>query len=69
MEKILSQDEIDALLKGVDSGAVEAKPQDDAAAATGAKQFDLFNQERIIRGRMPTLELINDRFIRRQAIS
>jgi flagellar motor switch protein FliM len=69
MEKILSQDEIDALLKGVVSGEVEATPQGEAAAATGAKQFDLFNQERIIRGRMPTLELINDRFIRRQAVS
>ena len=69
MEKILSQDEIDALLNGVDSGAVESKPPEEPAAAAGAKQFDLFNQERIIRGRMPTLELINDRFIRRQAIS
>ena len=69
MEKILSQDEIDALLKGVDSGAVESKPAEEPAAASGAKQFDLFNQERIIRGRMPTLELINDRFIRRQTIS
>ncbi|MDH4186137.1 MAG: flagellar motor switch protein FliM [Nitrospira sp.] len=68
MEKILSQDEIDALLKGVVAGDVEAKP-DDGAAVPGAKRYDLYNQERIIRGRMPTLELINDRFIRRQAIS
>ena len=69
MEKILSQDEIDALLKGVVSGEVEAKPQDETPAAAGVKQYDLFNQERIIRGRMPTLELINDRFIRRQTAS
>ncbi len=69
MEKILSQDEIDALLNGVGSGAVESKSPEEPAAASGAKQFDLFNQERIIRGRMPTLELINDRFIRRQTIS
>lgn len=70
MEKILSQDEIDALLKGVSSGEVEAKPQEEVASGEpGAKRYDLYNQERIIRGRMPTLELINDRFIRRQAIS
>lgn len=68
MEKILSQDEIDALLKGVGSGEVESKPED-AAGAPGAKRYDLYNQERIIRGRMPTLELINDRFIRRAATS
>ena len=70
MEKILSQDEIDALLKGVVSGEVDTAPKDDAGAdgpEAGIKQYDLLNQERIIRGRMPTLEMINDRFIRRQS--
>lgn len=67
MEKILSQDEIDALLKGVVSGEVDTAPKEDTPAAGGVKQYDLLNQERIIRGRMPTLELINDRFIRRQS--
>lgn len=69
MEKILSQDEIDALLKGVVSGEVDTAPKDDAPSTRGAKQYDLLNQERIIRGRMPTLELINDRFIRRQSVA
>ncbi|MCS6284725.1 MAG: Flagellar motor switch protein FliM [Nitrospirota bacterium] len=71
MDKILSQDEIDALLKGVVSGEVETTPPDEAAAepATGVKGYDLLNQERIIRGRMPTLEMINDRFVRRQAVA
>jgi len=68
MEKILSQDEIDALLKGVVSGEVDTAPKDDAPKG-GAKQYDLLNQERIIRGRMPTLELVNDRFIRRQSVA
>lgn len=67
MEKILSQEEIDALLKGVVSGEVDTSPKAAAAAAGGVTQYDLLNQERIIRGRMPTLELINDRFIRRQS--
>ena len=67
MENILSQDEIDALLKGVSAGEVAANSNAQEPAGAGAKHFDLFNQERIIRGRMPTLELINDRFIRRQS--
>ena len=69
MEKILSQDEIDALLKGVVSGEVETQAGEDGQPAGGVKQYDLFNQERIIRGRMPTLELINDRFTRHQSLS
>jgi len=71
MEKILSQDEIDALLNGVVSGEVETAPPAEVAAeaTTGVKGYDLLNQERIIRGRMPTLEMINDRFVRRQAVA
>jgi flagellar motor switch protein FliM len=69
MEKILSQDEIDALLKGVVSGEVETQAGEEGQPAGGVKQYDLFNQERIIRGHMPTLELINDRFTRRQSLS
>jgi flagellar motor switch protein FliM len=68
MEKILSQDEIDALLKGVVSGEVETQAEE-AQSAGGVKQYDLFNQERIVRGRMPTLELITDRFTRHLSIS
>jgi flagellar motor switch protein FliM len=58
---VLSQDEIDALLHGVDSGAVatEAPP-----APGEARSYDLANQVRIVRGRMPTLEMINERFAR-----
>lgn len=69
MEKILSQDEIDALLKGVVSGEVDTAPKDNETTAKGVAQYDLFNQERIIRGRMPTMEMINDRFIRRQSVA
>jgi flagellar motor switch protein FliM len=69
MEKILSQDEIDALLKGVVSGEVDTTPKESETTAKGVAQYDLFNQERIIRGRMPTMEMINDRFIRRQSVA
>ena len=64
MEKVLSQEEIDALLKGVASGDVDTSPKAASPPEEGVTQYDLLNQERIIRGRMPTLEMINDRFIR-----
>jgi flagellar motor switch protein FliM len=58
---VLSQDEIDALLHGVDSGSVKTE---DVAAPDEARQYDFANQVRIVRGRMPTLEMINERFAR-----
>ncbi|HEY0860086.1 flagellar motor switch protein FliM [Pseudoxanthomonas sp. F37] len=59
---LLSQDEIDALLNGVDSGAIETEepPHDPAVART----YDFASQDRIVRGRLPTLEMINERFVR-----
>src|SRR6056297_1877133 len=63
MNKILNQDEVDALLRGLTGGEVETEtdvPEDDS----GIISFDLSNQDRIIRGRMPVLEIINDRFSR-----
>jgi flagellar motor switch protein FliM len=59
---ILSQEEIDALVNGVDLGAVstEAPPP----ARDEARQFDFATQDRIVRGRMPTLEMVNERFAR-----
>ncbi|HEY8538098.1 MAG TPA: flagellar motor switch protein FliM [Steroidobacteraceae bacterium] len=58
---ILSQEEIDALLHGVDSGAVSTQ---DAPAPGEVRKYDFANQVRIVRGRMPTLEMINERFAR-----
>jgi flagellar motor switch protein FliM len=63
MSKILNQDEVDALLRGISGGEIETEEEvvetsDDIVA------FDLVNQDRIIRGRMPVLEIINDRFSR-----
>ncbi|AOV16638.1 flagellar motor switch protein FliM [Acidihalobacter aeolianus] len=64
---VLSQEEIDALLHGVDSGDVDTSP--DEAAPGQAREYDLTSQERIVRGRMPTLEMINERFARHVRIS
>ncbi len=60
---ILSQDEVDALLHGVDDGAVDTSAEDDLNDGE-AHAFDFNNQERIVRGRLPTLEMINERFSR-----
>lgn len=58
-EHFLSQDEVDALLEGVDHIAPPS-----AESLSGPIPYDLAKQERIVRGRMPTLEIINERFAR-----
>ena len=58
----LSQDEVDALLKGVSGESDE--PEAAADDGSGVHDYNLGTQERIVRGRMPTLELINERFAR-----
>jgi len=65
---ILSQDEVDALLGGVDDGVIDTSP-DEGAFDGEAHPFDFNNQERISRGRLPTLEMINERFARYFRIS
>ncbi len=59
---LLSQDEIDALLHGVDDGKVET--EDKEANDGVARGYDFASQDRIVRGRLPTLEMINERFAR-----
>ncbi|WP_237882984.1 flagellar motor switch protein FliM [Pseudomonas sp. PGPR40] len=66
VQDLLSQDEIDALLHGVDDGLVQT---DNAAEPGSVKSYDLTSQDRIVRGRMPTLEMINERFARYTRIS
>lgn len=60
--EILSQDEVDALLNG---GAKEEESQSEMPLETGGvRSYDLANPERTVRGRLPGLELINERFTR-----
>ena len=59
--EFLTQDEVDALLKGV-SGEADSPAADEPAG--GVRSYNLATQERIVRGRMPALEIINDRFAR-----
>ncbi|MHB1285287.1 MAG: flagellar motor switch protein FliM [Leptospirales bacterium] len=62
-ESILSQDEVNALLRGLSEGEIEtqSKPAD---SGESVHHYNLASQERVIRGRMPTLEIINERFAR-----
>src|SRR4030067_1499992 len=64
---LLSQNEIDALLHGVTGGEVET--ESDEISLDGSRSYDFTTQDRIVRGRMPTLEMINERFARYFRIS
>ena len=61
-QQILSQDEVDALLQGITGES--QKLEGEEAPKTGVRDYDIANQERIVRGRMPTMEIINERFAR-----
>jgi len=58
-EPILNQDEVDALLAGMSEGRVSTSGENNAV---DARRYDLGREVRILRGRMPTFELINERF-------
>jgi len=59
---VLSQDEVDAILQGItgESQKLDAEP----SSTDGVRRYDIASQERIVRGRMPTMEIINERFAR-----
>ena len=68
MSDLLSQDEIDALLHGVDEGDVDTG-EDEVLDSGDVRGYDFNSEDRIVRGRMPTLEMINERFARYLRIS
>jgi flagellar motor switch protein FliM len=61
-QQILSQDEVDALLQGI-TGESQKLEQEDAPEG-GIRDYNIASQERIVRGRMPTMEIVNERFAR-----
>ena len=60
-EEFMSQEEVDALLKGV-TGESDADAEHGDKASV--RPYNIATQERIVRGRMPGLEIINERFAR-----
>ncbi len=76
MAQVLSQDEVDALLNAVNDGDADDLLDEGGAGGFGADEeddniqtYDLTNQDRVIRGRMPILEIIYERFIRSFRVS
>lgn len=69
VKDLLSQDEIDALLHGVDDGGVETSDESESLEEGEVRPYDLASHERVVRGRMPTLEMINERFARHTRMS
>lgn len=74
MSDLLSQAEIDALLNGVDDGDINFDTEigideEELQDSGGYRIYDFSSQERIVRGRMPTLEMVNERFSRLFRIS
>jgi flagellar motor switch protein FliM len=61
-QQILSQDEVDALLQGITGESQKLEQEEESTG--GIRDYDLSSQERIVRGRMPTMEVINERFAR-----
>ena len=64
MSEVLSQGEVDALLRGVGDGDIETETDEAPEEVAGIVPYDLTSQEKIIRGRLPTLDIINQLFSR-----
>jgi flagellar motor switch protein FliM len=78
MAQVLSQEEVDALLNAVGSDDSSSSGGDGFGDELGGdfenedenvQPYDLTNQDRVIRGRMPILEIIYERFIRTFRVS
>ena len=66
-KEFLSQDEVDALLKGVSGEAEDAAPE--SKSQSGVRPYNLATEERIVRARMPTFEMVNERFARQLRVA
>lgn len=64
-EQILSQVEVDALLRGLSNGDIKTESEAHSEQDYGDVQpYDFANQDRVLRGKMPALEMINEKFVR-----
>ncbi len=69
MNENLSQEEIDTLLSGVDNGDIDTESSEEKLEPGEVRLYDFTGNDRIIRGRMPTLDMINERLVRMLRIS
>ncbi|MFO8239892.1 MAG: hypothetical protein R6T90_02720 [Dissulfuribacterales bacterium] len=63
MSQILSQEEVNALLNGISGGEVETE-QEELPDASATQTYDLTSQGKVVRERMPVLEMITEKFAR-----
>jgi len=61
-EEFLSQEEVDALLRGLGDGELETGTDENTGYISGVESFDLTIQEKMITSRLPTLNIINQMF-------
>ncbi len=61
-ESFLSQEEVDALLEGVTGESQKLVEEEHDRGEV--RPYNISSQERIVRGRMPTMEVVNERFAR-----
>ena len=61
MSNVLSQEEVDSLLKGVSSGEIETEP-DSPESEDGVIAYDFTRQEQMLRNRMPSIGMVTERF-------
>ena len=61
-QQILSQDEVDALLQGITGESQKLDAEE--VKTEGIRDYNIASQERIVRGRMPTMEIVGERFAR-----
>ena len=67
MSEILSQDEVDSLLDGLDSGEVDAVTEPESTVMEVSDDvviYDFTSQDKVVRARMPTFDVINERLSR-----
>lgn len=77
MSQVLSQNEVDALLAAVSEGEIASGDEGGGGGGAGAGPkddrvvvvYDLTSQDRIIRGRLPQLEVIYEKFMRSFRVS
>ncbi|MCB1661235.1 MAG: flagellar motor switch protein FliM [Pseudomonadales bacterium] len=69
VDELLSKDEIDVLLNGVDEGRVAVEAPSEPVQHRSTEAYDFTRQDHIVRGRLPTLEMINERFVRHTKLS
>lgn len=69
MENVLSQSEVNALINSVRDTEDKKNGKADDGSPDKPRSYDLTSNDRIIRGRMPTLDILNQRLARLMRIS